>query len=33
LREKAQEEFRKNIERLDLINIDEIATNRYKKAG
>jgi len=33
LREKAQEEFRKNIERLDMLNIDEIATNRHKKAG
>jgi len=33
LREKAQEEFKKNIERLDMLNIDEIATNRYKKAG
>ena len=33
LREKALSEFKKNRERLDLINIDEIATNRYKKAG
>lgn len=33
LREKAVEEFKKNIERLDMLNIDEIATNRYRKAG
>lgn len=33
LREKAQEEFKKNIERLDMLQIDEIATNRHKKAG
>ena len=32
LREKAQEAFKKEIERQDIINIDEIATNRYKKA-
>lgn len=33
LREKALEEFRKNEEKRDLINIDEIAVNRYKRAG
>ena len=33
LKEKALEEFRKKIEKIDLINIDEIATNRYKKTG
>jgi flagellar protein FliJ len=32
LRERALEEFKKNTERQDFINIDEIATNRYKKA-
>lgn len=32
LREKAQDAFKKEIERQDIINIDEIATNRYKKA-
>ena len=33
LREKAMEEFREKTEKQDLINIDEIATNRYKKIG
>ncbi len=33
LREKALDKFKKNVEKLDLLNIDEIATNRYKKAG
>ncbi len=33
LREKALDEFKKKMEKLDLLNIDEIATNRYKKAG
>ncbi len=32
LKEKAMEEFKRNIERLDMLNIDEIATNRHKKA-
>jgi len=32
LREKAREAFKKEVERQDIINIDEIAVNRYKKA-
>ncbi len=31
LREKALEEFKKLIEKEDMINIDEIAVNRYKR--
>ncbi len=33
LKEKALEDFKKYIERQEMINIDEIATNRYKKTG
>lgn len=33
LREKALDEFKKNFERLDSLNIDEIATNRHKRVG
>jgi flagellar FliJ protein len=33
LKEKALEEFKKNAQRQDFINIDEIATNRHKKAS
>ena len=33
LREKALEKFKKEVERQDLINIDEIAVNRHKKTG
>ncbi len=33
LREKALEEFKKQIEKEDMINIDEIAVNRYKRTG
>jgi flagellar FliJ protein len=33
LRERALEEFKKNVDRQEFITIDEIATNRYKKAS
>ena len=33
LKEKALGEFKKNAEKLDLLQIDEIAVNRYKRAG
>lgn len=33
LKEKAMEEFKKHIEKQDLINIDEIAVNRHKRTG
>jgi len=33
LREKSMEEFRKKIDKQDLINIDEIAVNRYKRTS
>lgn len=33
LRERALESFKKELERQDLLNIDEIATNRYRRTG
>lgn len=33
LKEKAQKEFKFNFEKLDLAEIDEIATNRFKKVN
>jgi len=33
LKEKALKEFKENFERLDMLQIDEIATNRQKRSG
>lgn len=33
LKEKSMEEFKKRLEKEDMINIDEIAVNRYKRTG